>query len=104
MAKRRKKKMIKVRLRALGAERALGLCWQHDNLIEIDERQSSYMFGRVALHEALHAVAGDEWSENRVEKASTLMWDVIWNLNYRRIYDENKPMKLRYKKKKRLSE
>lgn len=100
MAKRRKSPKLKIKIRNLGKERALGLCWQNENLIEIDERQSSYMFGRVGVHEALHSVAG-EWSEHRVEKASTIIWDAIWNLNYRRIYPEYTPMKPRAKKKKK---
>jgi hypothetical protein len=80
-----KRKKLKIVERKLGRERAWGLCYQGENLIELDPRMSSKKHLVVALHEGLHHIFLDDLSESKVEKFSVILANIIWGQGYRRI-------------------
>lgn len=98
MARKRKNK-IRVRIRKLGSERAWGLCWP-GNLIELDDRCRPKFFLDSIVHEALHKI-DENMNETRIKKGAKVISDLIWQLGFRRIYDENKPMKPYIRKSKK---
>ena len=98
MARKRKNK-IKVRIRKLGNEKAWGLCWP-GNLIELDDRCRPKFFLDSIIHEATHKI-DPNLSENKVKEYAKIISDLIWQLGFRRIYAENKPMKPYIRKSKK---
>lgn len=76
-------KKIKIVIRKLGRERALGQAFESDNLIEIDPRQSEKEFLSTVIHETLH-ILFPNLSEKMIIKNEKSMCDVIWKLGYRR--------------------
>ena len=86
MPKRKKRSKIKIVLRKLGREQALGLCWKDKDLVEIDDRLDNRWTLKVLVHELLHAVC-KEMSETDVERRSRKMAEGIWRMGYRRIAD-----------------
>lgn len=96
MARKRK---IRVKLRKLGREKAVGLAYQNCDFIELDERVRPKMLMVNALHEINHLTHVDD-SEYTVEKNAQIMANVLWDvLGFRRVYSENKPMKPKSKRK-----
>ena len=79
------RKRIQVSERKLGRERAMGLAWLDDNLIEIDPRYGGREWLYVLLHELLHHAFPD-MPEEEVVRASRLQCDHLWRLNVRRTY------------------
>ena len=70
--------------RLLGRERAVGLCWQGEGLIEIDPRLSSKSALDTFIHEMLHHYA-PEWSEAKVTRTATSMAQILWKHRFRRV-------------------
>lgn len=99
MAKRRKPK-LKIRIRNLGKERAWGLNWAGLGLVELDERCRPKFFLNSANHELIHEL-DSSLTEAQVCRYAKFLTDHIWALGYRRVYDENKPMKPKLKTKKK---
>ena len=86
----------------MGHEKAYGLCWQGEGLIELDTRVTPKFFARVAVHEILHELE-NSWTENKVDKTAKIIVDVLWDLGFKRVYDENKLMNPRQKRKNQKS-
>ncbi len=78
-----KRPPIKIKEKKLGRERAWGLCYS-DGLIEIDPRMKSKKYLVILIHELLHHLEPG-WSENKVDKTSIFLGNIIWEKNYRRI-------------------
>jgi len=76
-------KKIKIRIRKLGKEKAVGLAWMGENFIEIDPRQTEKEFLLTAIHEVFHILFPD-FSERKIINLEKKMGDVIWRLGYRR--------------------
>lgn len=76
------KDKIKVIVRKLGRERALGQAWSSKNLIEIDPRQTEKQFFSTVIHECLHVLFPD-LTEKQVIRKEKQLSDVIWRLGYR---------------------
>ena len=100
MAKRRKKKRIKVSLLPLGRQRVVGLAFQGLNEIEVDFRVKPKFFLQILAHECAH-LHFSEICESRIDEFGRRVAEVIWAANFRRIYDENKLMSPRPKRKKK---
>lgn len=77
------RKRIKVHVRKLGREGALGLSYGDGN-IEVDPRQDSREFMDTLIHECLHELF-PEASEEKVTAAGTTIAAVLWKMRYRRI-------------------
>lgn len=98
----RKRKKIKIVLRPLGKEKAWGLSFNGENRIDLDERCRPKFFMILGLHEGLHQLE-NSWTESKVDKSATILANILWSLGFRRVYDENKPMKPKLKSKKKKS-
>lgn len=81
MARRKKLKIIESKL---GRERAWGVYWQGQNLIEIDYRQKAKRYCNTALHEMLHHFFPNA-SEFKVTRTSSQMATELWKLGFRKI-------------------
>ena len=81
---RKKRKLVKIQERKLGKERAWGLCWHGENLIEIDPRQKSKKYLDTLIHELLH-YCFPELSETTVSREASRITEGVWRQNYRRI-------------------
>ena len=84
----KKEKKIKVVLKKLGRERALGQAWMHENLVELEPRQKPKKFLAVLIHEILHCLEPD-WSESKVDRHSMKIADIVWKQGYRKIFLDN---------------
>ena len=80
----RPRKKITVIDKKLGREKAYGLAYSGDMLIEVEERQDSKDYLDTLIHEMLHCFA-PAWGEKRVADTANEMARVIWDKNYRRI-------------------
>lgn len=96
----RKRKRVKVTLRPLGRERAVGQAFQGDSEIEVDFRVKPKYFLQINCHEVAHLFFCDE-SEHKINEFGKHLSDVLWRVGFRRIYDENKLMSPRPKTKKK---
>lgn len=96
----RKRKKIKIILRPLGKERAWGLSFNGESRVDLDERCRPKFFLNSCVHEFLHQL-DFSLNEATVNRYAKFITDNLWALNFRRIYDENKPMKPKPKLKKK---
>jgi hypothetical protein len=80
----RPRKKITVIDKKLGREKAYGLAYGSDMLIEVEERQDSKDYLDTLIHEMLHCFA-PAWGEKRVADTANEMTRVIWDKKYRRI-------------------
>lgn len=77
-------KKIDIRLRKLRREKAVGLSWEEDNLIELDPRQHPKDFLDTAIHEYLHLIFPD-WDEKKVKVTANKLSKFLWKLKYRQV-------------------
>jgi len=77
-----KKPIHKIVHRKLGKERAWGLAYDDENLIEIDDRLKGYRYLLYLLHEHFHLKHPD-WSETKVSKESSKTARFLWQLGFR---------------------
>ena len=78
-----RQKKIKVEHRKLGREKADGLAWADERLIEIDPRLKAIFHMETLLHEAAH-VALPTLTEKEVTKLAKMQTDVLWKQGYRK--------------------
>tara|TARA_Y100000310_G_scaffold306858_1_gene348397 strand:+ start:823 stop:1158 length:336 start_codon:yes stop_codon:yes gene_type:complete len=79
---------IEVRFRKLGREKAFGLAWCDQRVIEVDE--SAHKGDEMKLldticHEVLH-IANPRLAESTVLKLAAELAPVLYNIGYRRIH------------------
>lgn len=89
MAKKRK---IKVVIKKLGRDKAVGLAYFGLDLIEVDERQTPREFLGSLGHELGHL----HWpsaSEAKILAFERDLKRILWMAGYRRIYPDRKKMK-----------
>ncbi len=79
----RKPKVPKVIVRPLPGDTA-GLACKKDNTIEIDPNITERERLRVTVHEAYH-IADWKAREDKVDRVSRQIADVLWSQGYRRI-------------------
>jgi hypothetical protein len=86
MAKQRRNKriVIKVVERKLGKEKAWGLQYPGEHLIEIDPRQNAKEYFGTCIHETLHELLPNR-SENFIIKAEITLLEVLWKMGYRKV-------------------
>lgn len=77
-------KKIKIKSRKLGREGADAQVFLDYNLIEIDPRLSPKKTLSATLHELCH-IAFPDLSEKQVLKAERIFFNVLWDLNYRKV-------------------
>ncbi len=77
-------KNIRVRERHLGREKADGLAWQEDALLEIDPRQSESDRLDTLLHEALH-ILFPKLNEMQVRGVTKRLASIVWKDGWRRV-------------------
>lgn len=83
MPKRRTKtKQIKLIYRKLGRDKAYGMAYPAEKVIELDPRLNSKFALSVLVHEALHIVF-PEMSERKVNRAAPKIAKVLWGAHYR---------------------
>lgn len=76
---------IKVKVRKLGKEKAYGIAYTDDNLIEIDPRhKTAISLFDTEIHEFLH-IRFPEWSETKVKKETRALKKFLWKLRYRKV-------------------
>ncbi len=80
-----KRKKIKVIERKLGRERAWGLSYKGDNLIEIDSRLKGKKKLLIIVHELLHQALMDENNEKEIHRVAIIISNGLWGQNYRRV-------------------
>ena len=68
----------------LGREKALGLAYQGEGLIEIDPRQSNKAYLDTLIHEGIHILC-PEWSEHKVKKNANKLTEILWKSGYRKV-------------------
>jgi len=82
MVKHRNK--VRIVERKLGRQRAWGLYYQGEQLIEIDSRMRSKHYLSVLIHELLHHIF-PSMSEGMIQRAAPKIAKGIWKQDYRRI-------------------
>jgi len=75
---------LKIKERPLGVERALGLYWEGQRLIEIDPRQKPKRYLNTLMHEILHDRL-PKAGENQINRIAGMLTEAVWRANYRRI-------------------
>ena len=78
------RRRLKIKERKLGRERARGLYWHGEGLIEIDPNQRSRPYLNTLIHEFLHHICpgrGETW----VYKHAGALTKAIWERGYRRL-------------------
>lgn len=75
---------LKIIDKKLGRNKAWGLCYQGDGLIEIDPRQTPKNYFFTCIHELIHE-AFHELSEKEVKRAEKIIGKALWDLNYRKV-------------------
>lgn len=78
------KKTIRIKERKLGRERAWGLAYKSDGLIEIDPRMVARRYLDTLIHEMLHILFPDA-SETKVNRAARAIAIAAWEKGYRRM-------------------
>ena len=81
-----KRKKIKVIERKLGRERAWGLSYKGDNLIEIDSRLKGKKKLLIIVHELLHQALMDENNEKEIHRVAIIISNGLLAQNYPPIY------------------
>jgi uncharacterized DUF497 family protein len=77
-------KKIKVKERKLGREKAAGLSWESDALVELDPRQSEKERLDTLVHESLHILFSG-LSEMAIRGISPRITEAIWKDGWRRV-------------------
>lgn len=75
---------MKVIVRKLGREKALGLADTENKIIEIDPRQSGKTLLDTEIHEFLH-IRHPDWTEGKVTREASAMARFLWKLKYRKV-------------------
>lgn len=79
-------KPIEIKYRKLGKEKAHGLAWCEDGLIEIDSRLRGQEKLEIIIHEVLH-VLQPKWAEDRVAGNAREISRILYENNLRFIED-----------------
>lgn len=82
MAKKRHPR-VRIVERKLGLDKAWGLYYHGENLIEIDPRQKNRKYLKTLIHELLHHSC--PWmSEYMVDKTARIISEGVWRQGYKR--------------------
>ncbi len=84
MATKKNKSKLKIVERKLGREKAMGICYFDQNLIELDEDLTSKQRLFTLVHELVHK-SFESMSESEVARAEKIIGDGLWQDNYRRV-------------------
>lgn len=84
MATRRKHKRVRIVEKKLGRQKAWGLCYRGENLIELDTRMKARHYLTVLIHELLHHIF-PELSETAVTRSAPKIAQGVWSRGFRRI-------------------
>ena len=80
----KKVKLPEIVDKKLGRNKALGICYVGDGLIEIDPRQTPLNYFKTIIHELLHE-AFPNMSEKEVIRVTTLIARGLWKKNFRKV-------------------
>lgn len=75
---------IQVKYRKLGKEKAHGLAWKDENIIEIDSRIKGFDLLETIIHEVNH-IQNKKWSEIMVQGKSKQLAEILWQQGFRKI-------------------
>jgi len=84
MPRRNKIRVVEKRYLYEKGRRALAICYQFRNLIEIDPDQTAFSYLDSMIHEHMHMFF-PEIVETRIKNAASKVARALWNKNYRRI-------------------
>ena len=84
MNKKNKSKKIKIIEKKLGREKALGLAYRGEFVVEIDPRQKSKSYLNTLIHEILHCLYPND-SETKIGHNADILTKYVWDKNYRRV-------------------
>lgn len=68
----------------MGKEKADGLAWEDDRMIEIDSRLKGFNHLYTLIHEIIH-IQNPRWPEIKVEGHSKQMAEILYAEKYRKI-------------------
>jgi hypothetical protein len=77
-------KPIEIKYRKLGKEKADGLAWKEDNIIEIDSRLKGMNMLETLIHEVAH-IQNKAWGEIKVTEHSKQLAQILWDAGFRKV-------------------
>jgi hypothetical protein len=77
---------IKVVVKKLGREQALGQAYFDTGVIEVDPRQDNREMLDTIIHETLHLL-NTRWKELKIRRQTRSIARALWKSGYRRIYE-----------------
>ena len=84
MARRKRRRAVKVIEKKLGREHARGQCYMGEGLIVLDPRQRAKEYCNSLLHELLHHVLPNR-GHSFIYRTAGTMTEALWDAGFRRM-------------------